>query len=56
MSTSYNIGTDGDRMVLVEEKDGEIIVTIKHRTDNAKKIRLPPKRLVLFLSTYSFFV
>ena len=29
MSKCYNIGSDGDRKVLVEKKDGEFVVTIK---------------------------
>jgi len=44
MSTEYNLNDVGNVTLVVEEKDGQTLVTIRNKSDFTKKIQLPPKR------------
>jgi len=48
MSTEYNLNDAGDVTLVVEEKDGQALVTVRNKFHFTKKMQFPPKRWVLF--------
>jgi len=44
MSTEYNLNDAGDVTLVVEEKDGHALATIRNKFHFTKKMQFPPKR------------